>query len=502
MTSKVMAGFLAFRTACPLRGARRVALGLVCALALCAPTASATEKLEGPPPWRIGGRMGFTTDVALFPDTSGYQLEIYLRIPPATLQQLQRDEQGHAQLRATVRVRPRTGAELTSSQEFSLVPADTVKGEGHVLILHFPASPGPCRVTARLEDLFGHKRGIVYGGRNQLQNAELQGQLELPRPQAGRDLSDLEFLWPVQGHSLGLGFVRAGRARLPNPDRLYGLYSAALQASFTARSKPGDERPWHWVARVFDAQGRVVAQQESTAVAGRMMTADVRFELGDQSAGAYQLDTKVWQEGDAGSLQRRSRFSIAWDPDTWNRNADDIADEVHFLLEARDEEEFAVLQPGEQEHMLAEFWRKRDPTPETALNEGLLVFRDRVAYANTHWSRFGLGKGMFTDMGRVYIRYGAPTEVAHQVMPAGQETLSKVLEDLVASETRAVGEINQKGPGGDQRPYEVWTYQGDIPLPFDVEPGSVAAGSGKKRLLFLFVDEQGLGTFTLRYSTE
>ena len=75
-------------------------------------------------------------------------------------------------------------------------------------------------------------------------------------------------------------------------------------------------------------------------------------------------------------------------------------------------------------------------------------------------------------------------------------------EDIMASETRAVGEINQKGPGGDQRPYEVWTYQGDIPVPFDVEPGSVAAGAGKKRLLFLFVDEQGLGTFTLRYSTE
>jgi hypothetical protein len=39
-------------------------------------------------------------------------------------------------------------------------------------------------------------------------------------------------------------------------------------------------------------------------------------------------------------------------------------------------------------------------------------------------------------------------------------------------------------------------------VPFDVEPGTVPAGSGRKRLLFLFVDQQGLGTFTLRYSTE
>lgn len=501
MTVTVMHGALIRGTARSPQGARRVVFGALLLLTLAVP-ALATEKLQGPPPWRVGGRMGFTADLALFPDTTGYGVEVYLRIPPATITQLERDEQGRARLRASVRLRSRTGRELSSEQEFSLVPSDTVNGQGHVVILHFPGSPGPCRLTARLEDLLGHKRGIAYSGRNQIQNAELQGQVDLPRPQAGRDLSDLEFLWPSNDQALGLGFVRAGRARLPNPDRLYGLYAGVLEASFTARAKAGDSRPWRWIARVFDAQGRVVAQAESTAAGGRLMTADLRFDLADQPAGAYQLDAKVWQEGDPGALLRRARFSIGWDPDTWNRNAAEIADEVHFLLESREEENFSSLQPGEQERLLAEFWQKRDPTPETAVNEALLTYRERVDYANEHWSRFGLGKGMFTDMGRVYIRYGAPTEVLHQVMPAGQETLSKVLEDIMVTETRPVGEINQKGPGGDQRPYEVWTYQGDIPLPFEVEPGSVAAGSGKKRLLFLFVDEQGLGTFTLRYSTE
>jgi len=175
---------------------------------------------------------------------------------------------------------------------------------------------------------------------------------------------------------------------------------------------------------------------------------------------------------------------------------------VHFLLEARDEEQFTVLQPGEQERMLADFWKKRDPTPETALNENYLAFRERVEHANLHYSQFGLGKGMYSDMGRTYIRYGAPTEILHQVMPAGQETLSKALEDIMASETRTIGEVNQKGPGGDQRPYEIWIYEGDIPLPFDVDPASAAERGNKRKLLFLFVDEQGLGTFTLRYSTE
>jgi hypothetical protein len=62
--------------------------------------------------------------------------------------------------------------------------------------------------------------------------------------------------------------------------------------------------------------------------------------------------------------------------------------------------------------------------------------------------------------------------------------------------------VNQKGPGADQRPYEVWIYEGDIPLPFDADPANTLGRVNKRRLLFLFVDEQGLGTFTLRYSTE
>ena len=82
-------------TARPLRGARRFAcaLGLLAPLSLVTP-ANAVERLEGPPPWRIGGRTGFTCDVASFPDSSGYHLEVYVRIPPATLEHLARGVDG------------------------------------------------------------------------------------------------------------------------------------------------------------------------------------------------------------------------------------------------------------------------------------------------------------------------------------------------------------------------------------------------------------------------
>jgi GWxTD domain-containing protein len=492
------------RTARSPRGARRagswagraLAAGL---LALGALPAAAAEKQVGPPPWRSGGRLGFTCDAAAFPDSVGYHLEVYLRLPPATLRQLARDAAGEARVRATLRVRNRVSPrELESSQDFTIAVEDTALGQGKVVLMRFPVAPGNCKLSARLEDPNPHKGGL----RTVTLKAELQGELEVPKPQASRDLSDIEFAWPSETGHGSLAFVRGGQVHIPNADRLYGLYASTMEVAFTARSRPGDERPWKWVMRVLDVKGQAVAQQESTSAAGVLAQGSARFDISREPAGVYFVEMKAWQEGDNGALQRRARFSIGWKSDTWNRSGADIADDVHFLLEARDEDEFLGLQPGQQEKMLAEFWRRRDPTPETAFNEAEQTFHDRVQQANAEFSRFGIGKGMFSDQGRVFIRYGTPDEILHQVMPAGDETLTKALLEIIATEERPMGSVNQKGPGGDQRPYEVWIYEGDIPLPFDADPDAQVVRVNKRHLLFLFVDEQGLGTFTLRYSTE
>jgi hypothetical protein len=211
-----------------------------------------------------------------------------------------------------------------------------------------------------------HKRGLS----SVMARAEVKGELDVPKPQAGRDLSDLEFAWPSSAAcSQGLAFVRGGRTHIPNPDRLYGLYASGMEVVFTARAKPGDQRPWHWVVRVLDAKGQAVAQQESTSAAGVLAEGAAHFDLSNQPAGVYFVDAKAWQENDPGALERKTRFSIGWKYDTWNRSAADIADDIHFLLEARDEDEFVVLQPGQQGRSSTTSGAV-GPTPETADQRG------------------------------------------------------------------------------------------------------------------------------------
>lgn len=485
-------------------GARRVVTcaALLLAGALATPRDAAAERMEGAPPWRVGGRVGFSVDAVAVPESTGVALEVFLRVPPATVEQLSRNADGAAQLRAEFRVRGRGRAAMSATQTFSLAAGDSAGGQGHVVLTRFDASPGPCTIEVRLTDLNSHRRALVLPGGDANITQSISGRTTVPGPQAGRQMSDLEFLWPAGTTANALAFVRGGRTVVPNPDRLYGLLASELRARFVAHAPASSSRPWHWVARVFDDHGKGVAQRESTQVASAFLDAETAFDVSDQPCGAYELEVKAWQEGDAGALVRRAGFSIGWDPDTWMRNAADVADDVHFLLSATAEDEWAVMSPGAQEKLLQEFWARRDPTPETARNEAMETFHERVDHANEVFSRGGIGRGMFSDMGRVYIRWGEPTEISRQVIPTGNETLTEQLQQIIDSEIRMPDNIHTPGPGGDLRPFEVWIYQGDIPMPLDVDPHDANRGRTSRRLVFLFVDEQGTGVYRLRYSTE
>ncbi len=447
--------------------------------------------------------MGFSVDAIAVPESAGLALEVFLRVPPATVEQLSRDADGAAQLRAEFRVRGRGRPTMSTTQVFTLAAGDSVRGQGHVVLARFDASPGPCAIDVRLTDLNSRRRALVLPGGDPNITQSISGRTTVPGPQAGRAMSDLEFLWPVGAATNGLAFIRGGRTVVPNPDRLYGLLSTEMRARFVAHAPAtAAARPWHWVARVFDDHGKGVAQRESTMTASAFLDAETSFDVSDQPCGAYELEVKAWQEGDAGALVRRAGFSAGWDPDTWMRNAADIADDVHLLLSASDEDEWAVMSPGAQEKLLQEFWTRRDPTPETARNEAREAFHQRVAHANEVYSRGGIGRGMFTDMGRVYIRWGEPTEISRQVIPTGNETLTEQLQQIIDSEIRMPENIHSPGPGGDLRPFELWIYEGDIPMPLDIDPHESNRGRTSRRLVFLFVDELGTGVYRLRYSTE
>ena len=113
-------------------------------------------------------------------------------------------------------------------------------------------------------------------------------------------------------------------------------------------------------------------------------------------------------------------------------------EELNYIKSAQDD--------TEKEKRFLEFWRKKDPTPNTVKNELMEEYYSRVKYANEHFGHYL--EGWKTDMGMVYIIFGPPSSV-----------------------DRHPFDINAK-------PYEIWYY-------YEIN----------RR--FIFLDETGFGDYRL-----
>ena len=84
--------------------------------------------------------------------------------------------------------------------------------------------------------------------------------------------------------------------------------------------------------------------------------------------------------------------------------------DVTYIITDEERKAFKKLETDdERERFIEEFWRRRDPDPDTDENEYREEYYERIAYANEHYSS-GI-PGWKTDRGRIYIVYGKPDEI-------------------------------------------------------------------------------------------
>jgi len=117
----------------------------------------------------------------------------------------------------------------------------------------------------------------------------------------------------------------------------------------------------------------------------------------------------------------------------------------------------------EREQFINEFWRLRDPDPDTEENEYREAYFERLAYANEHFAA-GI-PGYKTDRGRIYLKYGKPDEIESH--PAGGNYQMASYEGNGSTSTY---------------PFEKWWYR-NIPGHNDVEIEFVdPTGTGEYRI--------------------
>ncbi|HKP69578.1 MAG TPA: GWxTD domain-containing protein [Pyrinomonadaceae bacterium] len=115
--------------------------------------------------------------------------------------------------------------------------------------------------------------------------------------------------------------------------------------------------------------------------------------------------------------------------------------DVAYIITKDEKRAFMALTTDEErENFIENFWRRRDPNPDTEENEYREEYYERIAYANEHFSS-GI-PGWRTDRGRIYIAWGKPDSI--ETHPTGG----------------AYDRPSWEGGGSTTTyPFEVWWYR-------------------------------------------
>src|SRR5258705_6785107 len=121
-------------------------------------------------------------------------------------------------------------------------------------------------------------------------------------------------------------------------------------------------------------------------------------------AGLAQNAKKPAQDQDPMNKPRKEKAELKKAYKDW------LDKDVTYIITDEERKAFKKLETDdERERFIEEFWRRRDPDPDTDENEYREEYYERIAYANEHYAS-GI-PGWKTDRGRIYIMYGKPDEI-------------------------------------------------------------------------------------------
>ncbi|MEZ5345636.1 MAG: GWxTD domain-containing protein [Pyrinomonadaceae bacterium] len=118
-----------------------------------------------------------------------------------------------------------------------------------------------------------------------------------------------------------------------------------------------------------------------------------------------------------------------------------LSNDVRYIITKEEKNAFKALKTDEErENFIENFWRRRDPNPDTEENEYREEYYERIAYANEHYAS---GKpGWMTDRGRIYITWGKPDGVESHPMGGSYDRPSY-----------------EGGGSTTTYPFEIWFYR-------------------------------------------
>jgi GWxTD domain-containing protein len=264
---------------------------------------------------------------------------------------------------------------------------------------------------------------------------------------------------------------------IPNPDRLFGNNITNLYYYFELYNlkEPYITNDYFIVSEITDLNGNKIKSQEKKFLLKNESKVEIgSFDISDLPTNQYNLVIRVIDDKNKEAAMNLKKFFV-YNSDTSKINYDKYKESyllseytkyteeqldnefrhATYIVTDAEREQYKALKDIEAKRKyMYEFWKKRDQSPITPINEFKLAYFDRFKYANQHF-KYDFNEGWQTDRGRIYIVYGKPDDVERYPFEA------------------------------DRRAYEIWKYD-------NVEGG----------VDFVFVDTgNATGDYSLVHST-
>lgn len=91
-------------------------------------------------------------------------------------------------------------------------------------------------------------------------------------------------------------------------------------------------------------------------------------------------------------------------------NVEKSFQQMKYILNSDEKKEAKGKKGKELESLFLSFWKKRDPTPNTSINELMEEYYIRVSYVNEYFN-MSWREGWETDFGMIYILFGPPDQI-------------------------------------------------------------------------------------------
>ncbi len=349
------------------------------------------------PPLRPAGSPRFTADLVVALDPEGRpRLAVTVSLPYRELQWIKVRGGFAARAEFIVVFQPRRRGidhgdtwvrdiaverfESTTSSLLTLVERRT-----------FDLAPGPYEFRVQLRDAQGE------------QVASVRERLDVP------DFSKARFGFA----DLEIGVVDSAGLFVPAAARKFGRNVSRLAARVALYDRRAGAWPrsYPFRYRILDeGGGEVRAGRREVTVERSTLPVVIRPDSTELFLGGYVFEVEVLEGRSRWRVERS--FEVEESGPPRGRDFEQILEPLAFIAESGEIEHLRSLKEDEQPKGWEEFWARRDPTPDTPRNEALIEFFRRIRHVEKHFQ--GFGPGWRSDMGRVYIKHGAPEQVENR----------------------------------------------------------------------------------------